>query len=66
MGKRTKEGLVEFNKKAIQEGLTYAEAQMRETCSGMGRIRAPRGSGAGYMKASARNMLRKLEADDGL
>lgn len=61
MRKQAKEGLEAFNRKAVQEGITYAEAQMRETRSRMGRIRAPQSSDANYMKASAWNTLRQLE-----
>lgn len=32
-----------FNKEAVQRGLTYAEAQIKETCEMVGWVRAPKG-----------------------
>ncbi len=53
---RKKSTFEEFNNAAIQEGVTYAEAQMRETKGKIGRIRAPRTEDGEtvYMKVSAR------------
>ncbi len=60
--KRADNTLVAFYRKNIQDGVTYAEAQIRETRSGIGKIRAPRGEDGApiYMKVSARNTLKDL------
>lgn len=41
--KRELSSLGEFHKAATAKGLTYAEAQMQETCKMVGRIRTPKG-----------------------
>ena len=66
MGRRNKKnGLAEFQKKAALNGITYAEAQKRETQEQMKRIRAPRTERSNgtpvYMKVSTRNMLRNIK-----
>lgn len=61
MGKQKKnKGLGAFHKEMGKKGLTYAEAQIKESCEMVGRIRAPRDAdGEVYMKVSARNLLKK-------
>ena len=64
MGRKRKDNtLAAFNRDAVRDGVTYAEAQIRETQSGIERIRAPRGKDGEqvYMKVSARNALKSLE-----
>lgn len=65
MGRRRKDnGLGDFHKEAVQNGITYAEAQKRETQEHMEKIRAPRTEKSNgvpvYMKVSAWNTLKKL------
>ena len=58
MGRKRKDNtLAAFNRDAVRDGVTYAEAQIRETQSGIERIRAPRGEDGEqvYMKVSAVN-----------
>lgn len=57
-------GLGAFHRDATARGLTYAEAQIQETCRLIGRVRAPKGDSLEaplYQKVSARNFLRKIE-----
>lgn len=60
-----KSGIEAFQREAIRNGITYAEAQKRETQKQMKRIRAPRMEKANgtpvYMKVSTRNMLKNLK-----
>lgn len=60
---RKKSDLGTFHRAATTEGLTYAEAQMRETSRELGRIRAPKGKpdGTVYSKVSTRNIMKRLE-----
>lgn len=59
--KRRIHDLGAFHRDATAQGLTYAEAQIRETCEKIGEIRVPRGEDApAYMKVSTRHMLRKI------
>lgn len=49
--------LGEFHKDAAARGLTYAEAQVQETCRQAGKVRAPKGKlpdGRVYSKISER------------
>lgn len=59
---RKKSTFEEFNNAAIREGVTYAEAQMRETKGKLERIRAPRTEDGEpvYMKVSARRTQEHL------
>ncbi len=53
-----------FCKDASERGLTYAEAQIQETCRMIGRVRAPRGDDPEdipYQKASTRSLLKRME-----
>lgn len=65
MGRRKMDkGIGAFHKKTAENGLTYAEAQMRETCEMIGKVRAPKGDGPDempYQKVSARNALKKIQ-----
>lgn len=50
--------LGEFHKNAASKGLTYAEAQMQETCRMAGKVRAPKGrlpDGRVYSRISERH-----------
>lgn len=61
MGRKRKDNTLEtFNRDAVRDGVTYAEAHIRETQSGIGRVRAPRGEDGEpiYMKVSERNTLK--------
>lgn len=52
-----------FNREALQEGVTYAQAQIRETQSKIERIRAPRpedGTDPVYMTVAARSRLKNM------
>ncbi|MBD5524557.1 MAG: hypothetical protein HDR04_09075 [Lachnospiraceae bacterium] len=63
MGRKKVDNTIDtFNRKAIQEGDTYAKAQIRETQRQIGRIRAPRSEDADpvYMTVAARNALKNL------
>lgn len=63
MGRKRKDNTLEtFNRDAVRDGVTYAEAQIRETQGEIGRIRAPRGEDGEpiYMKVSVRNSLKSL------
>lgn len=49
-----------FHKEAAAKGITYAEAQIRETCEQIGKIRAPKGKqpdGRIYSKISDRSSM---------
>ncbi len=51
-----------FHREASRRGITYAEAQMEETCEKIGRVRVPTGEDAGgavYHMVSAWDFLRK-------
>lgn len=66
MGRRAKrESLEAFNKAIVRNGSSYAEAQKRETCAGMNRIRVPRTERTDgrpvYMSVAARNRLKKID-----
>lgn len=66
MGRRKKDtGLEAFNNAVVRSGITYAEAQRRETQAEMKRIRAPRTERSDgrpvYMKVSDRNRIKRLE-----
>lgn len=55
--KRGASDLGSFHKEAVAKGLTYAEAQMQETCETIGKVRAPKGKlpdGRVYNKISER------------
>lgn len=56
-----------FNNAAARKGITYAEAQQRETAAQMKRIRAPRTERTDgrpvYMTVAARNAMKKLKVD---
>lgn len=60
---RKKSDIGTFHRAATTEGLTYAEAQMRETSRELGRIRVPKGKpdGTVYSKVSTRNIMKRLE-----
>lgn len=63
---RKKDGLLEFHREAARKGITYAEAQKRETQEQIERIRVPQTEGQDgplYMKVSARNRIKKLEVE---
>lgn len=52
-----------FNKEAARRGLTYAEAQIEETCEKIGPVRAPEEDDPEhpvYQKVSTRKMKKKL------
>lgn len=53
-----------FHKEATSRGLTYAQAQIKETCGLVGPVRVPLSVDLDgmmvYQKVSTRNMLRKL------
>ena len=64
MGRKKADNTIDtFNHKAMQEGDTYAEAQIREIQRQIGRIRAPRTEDDGpvYMTVAARNALKNLD-----
>ena len=52
-----------FHKEAARRGLTYAQAQIEESCEKTGTVRIPRDPTGKvvYQKVSTWNMLRKLE-----
>ena len=55
--KRGASDLGSFRKEATAKGLTYAEAQMQETCETIGKVRMPKGKlpdGRVYSKISER------------
>ncbi len=61
--KRKKDNtLTTFNRQARDQGITYAEAQQRETRGKMEKVRVPRGKDGEpvYMKVSARKTLENL------
>lgn len=66
--RRQKKGstLESFNDEIVREGVSYAEAQIRETQGMIGRVRAPRDEdGPVYMKVSARNALKSVQRKSG-
>lgn len=61
--KRTDNTIDTFNREALQDGVTYAQAQIRETQGKIERIRAPRpedGADPIYMTVAARNRLKNM------
>ncbi len=64
MKRRRIHDLGTFHKEAAGRGLTYAQAQIRETCERIGPVRVPLSVDPDgmmvYKKVSTRNMLRKL------
>ncbi len=62
MARRRIHDLGTFHKEATRRGLTYAQAQIEETCEKIGPVRAPEDQDgeAVCQKVSTRNMLRKL------
>lgn len=69
MGRRkVKSDLGLFHKAAVESGLTYAAAQIQETCGIVGKVRAPKGDNPDdtpYRKVSTWNMQRELHFDGG-
>lgn len=64
--KKKSNAIKDFNNKAVENGITYAEAQIRETQGMIGRVRAPREEdGPVYMKVSARNALKSVQRKSG-
>lgn len=64
MGRRKENSsLGQFHKDAMAAGLTYAEAQIQETCRMAGKVRVPQGKPGGtvYSKVSARDIMKRLE-----
>lgn len=63
--RKKRDGLEAFNNAAVRSGITYAEAQKRETQAGMERIKVPRTERADgnpvYMTVAARNRLKRME-----
>jgi len=62
MKKRRMYDLGTFHKEATRHGLTYAQAQIQETCEKIGPVRAPLGMDPEhpvYQKLSAWKMMRK-------
>ncbi|MCM1122535.1 MAG: hypothetical protein NC416_08130 [Eubacterium sp.] len=57
-GKRARDTLEEFNRQNRRDGVTYAEAQRRETLGEIEKIRKPH-DGTVYKKASEWNALKK-------
>lgn len=54
--KKAKSDLGTFHKATVESGLTYAAAQIQETCRMAGKVRAPRGqdsAGVFYRKVSS-------------
>ncbi len=62
MARRRIYDLGTFHKEAARRGLTYAQAQIEETCGKIGAVRAPADPDGEtvYQKVSTRNRLRKL------
>lgn len=61
--RRGESDLWTFHKDATSKGLTYAEAQMQETCRMIGKVRAPRGrlpDGRVYSKISERQGRKEI------
>ncbi len=60
---RKKSDLGTFHRDAAAAGMTYAEAQMQETCRELGKVRVPKGKpdGTVYQKASTRRIMERLE-----
>lgn len=61
--KKAKSDLGQFHKAAVESGITYAEAQIKETCRMIGQIRVPKGEDSDespYKKVSTWNMLRNF------
>lgn len=60
---RKKSDIGMFHKAATATGLTYAEAQIQETCRMIGKVRVPKGKPGGmvYQKVSTRKIMEKLE-----
>lgn len=51
-----------FHREATRRGLTYAEAQMQESCEMIGPVRVPRNEGAMvYQKMSAWKIMGRLK-----
>lgn len=53
-----------FHKEASRRGLTYAEAQMEESCEKIGSVRKPKEQDPEhtvYQKVSARAVMRKMK-----
>lgn len=53
-----------FNKEAAMRGLTYAEAQIEETCEEIGLVRAPEEDDPEhpvYHKVSTRKMMKRMK-----
>ena len=65
MGRKESSSLGQFHKDAMAAGLTYAQAQIQETCRMAGKVRVPQGKpdGAVYSKVSARNVMKRLEEE---
>ena len=62
--KKGNSSLGQFHRDATAAGLTYAEAQIQETCSMIGKIRVPKGrrpDGTIYTKVSTRKIMKRLE-----
>lgn len=61
--KRKKDNtLTTFNRQVLEQGITYAEAQKRETYGKMEKVRVPRGEDGEpvYMKVSAWKRLKNM------
>ncbi|MCM1121807.1 MAG: hypothetical protein NC416_04415 [Eubacterium sp.] len=55
-----------FHKEAMRRGLTYAEAQIEETCEKIGPVRAPEEENPEhpvYQKVSTRRMLKNIKGN---
>lgn len=66
MKRRRIHDLGTFHKEATRHGLTYAEAQIRETCGRIEPVRVP-ADPAGkkvYQKVSTRNMLHRIAGSE--
>lgn len=51
-----------FHREATRRGLTYAEAQIQESCEMIGSVRVPRNEGAMvYQKMSAWKIMGRLK-----
>ena len=71
MGRKKTNGKIEsFHRVAVQNGITYAEAQKRETQAQMKRIRAPRTERSNgepvSMTVAARNILKNIREVNGI
>ncbi len=61
--KKGNSSLGQFHRDATAAGLTYAEAQIQETCSLIGKVRAPKDrqpGGTVYIKVSTRKIMERL------